>query len=332
MTWFRNIALIIGGFFLSIILIVVIDWCFGKYKNVQQNLSPFRVQEQSRDTDLGWIHPPNSSYTQERHFNDELIFRQEYSYDEFSRRKMNKPVEEKPKFALFFGCSQVFGEGLPADKTIPSLFEKQLSEYQSYNYGERGYGPQQMLAKLEEGFTANEIMQNEGLVLFVYYDFHINRTVGALDIIRWAGGDHPYYELDSNGELVRNGVFATGRPIRSYIYWLLSRSKILSHYNVQLPIKFTDSDYNLMCEVFKKARLKAAQLFTKARFVVVLGPSNTQLDPFPDTCLKQNNFETIDLRMSYEDSLKYRFKNDSHLNQKGSQWMTGEIVKYLKKN
>jgi len=96
------------------------------------------------------------SITHKNVFDDKVIFDTTYNFDSLYRRKVpGNPAENTDKFVIFFGGSQTFGEGLNDWSTIPAVVQKNAPSHRVYNYAYKGYGPHQMLKKLEKGGDGN---------------------------------------------------------------------------------------------------------------------------------------------------------------------------------
>jgi hypothetical protein len=110
-----------------------------------------------RDRGLGYGLVPEMQVRASRKKNQQLLYEVIYSTDALGRR--SSPVAEgpRPHFILFFGDSYTFGEGVNDDETLPSFTGQFAPQYRPYNYGVGGYGPQQMLAKLQTEDIRQEV-------------------------------------------------------------------------------------------------------------------------------------------------------------------------------
>lgn len=157
----------------------------------------------------------------------DLLYDVQYNFDSFGRR-LTPNIPKASVANLYFGGSYVFGEGLDDNETLPWLLSEKFNSLQSYNYAQRGYGPNNMLAMiLEQNF--NEQIPNdisEVNAYFFSYKFHAERYLGS---IRWVGQirtNDPYFKM-TDGKLRFLGNFANDRPIRTFIYWSLYHSKLV---------------------------------------------------------------------------------------------------------
>jgi hypothetical protein len=91
----------------------------------------------------------------------------------------------------------------------------------------------------------------------------------------WAK-DRPYYLLGRDGEPHRRGDFTTGRPILSWIYGVLTESRLLRLLKIDLPPRFTDKHVELTARLIEKSARLYGEQFPRGRFVAVLHPTSLQ--------------------------------------------------------
>ena len=126
-----------------------------------------------------------------------------YRDDEFPRRKHDK------KRVLFLGDSFVMGLTSTADRTIPNELERLLGEeYEVFNMGVYGYGPDQSLRQLmDEGLG----LDPDVVILALFPSNDLN------DIHK-----NGLFRLDANGELQSTNVNAVTAvlPELATVYWM----------------------------------------------------------------------------------------------------------------
>ncbi len=196
-----------------------------------------------------------------------------YSIDEYHRRIT--PIEDRSDrdtFAVFFGCSCTFGEGVDNNQTLPYYFSRLLSHYVPYNYGFHGYGPQQMLAKLQTGNLRKEIQEKAGILIYLYLPFHVERAIGSMNIFNRWGKIMPYYTIDAQNNLIRKGSFLSGRPLVSWSYRLLGKSNFIKYFDIRFPLQLTDRRYKLTARIIEESRKEFRRQFASDHFYVVLFP------------------------------------------------------------
>lgn len=326
----RNLAALLLGAALTAALLLGTDLALGRILGIPPSPGAFDAPERFRHPVLGYA-PPAEPQHHRKEVDGHLAFDVTYHFDGHHRRR--PPERGSPRaaerFALFFGGSNSFGEGLPYAETIPAVFESLRPRYRSYTYAYRGYGPQQMLARLEDGFAEGEIAEPSGAAVYPYFDYHHGRVHGIMSVVRWAGGKHPYYFLDGRGELKRDGTFASGRPVTTRLLWWLSKSAILKHYRVELPWRLDADDDRLFCAILLRSRELFEQRFPGSAFVVVIGPTSASGDPFVATCLEAEGFDPIDTRARASEIAAMRIPGDNHLSAAGARRVARALAERL---
>lgn len=227
------------------------------------------------DENLGYKMRPNANVTAVVEVNGEKAYDAVYSTDGYGRRIT--PVDAsmpKNKFILFFGCSFTFGEGVNDDQTFSYNAGKLMPEFRPYNYGCNGYGPQQMLARLE-GAIEKEILEADGMAVYFFIDDHVQRAVGSRRIVSQWGRHMPYYAFDSKGRLVRNKDFKNGRPFKDFLYRLLSKSQIVRYFNIDFPFRITAEHMRLVSRMIEQSRDMFKQKFSSNNFYVAFDPKSS---------------------------------------------------------
>jgi hypothetical protein len=265
------------------------------------------------DADLGTSLVPNSDVECRLLVDGKMVWDVRYGTDEFGRRRTIHPDGVEPsKFAIFFGCSFLFGEGANDGQTIPSQFSVIAPEYRSYNYGVPGYGTQHMLAILESGRIPNQLKEKTGRAFYLYLeDVHEARVVGEMDIVNSFGTDFPYYSFDESSKVVRNGQFSNGRLTTNGIYHLLGKSQTVRYLGLNFP-KRTEDHYRLTAAVIAKSREEFSRHFPGAEFQVVSFPAKNahrRLLPY----LSELGVKVIDMRELFDPTLlEFSFHGDGH--------------------
>lgn len=185
-----------------------------------------------------------------------LIFDARYTFDDYGRRYTPRARPTKTdRFAVFFGDSLAFGEGVNDAETLPAYFEKLNPGYRAYNYGFMGYGPQQMLARLRETPVLSELHEKKGMFVFSLRDSAVAIAAGK---VPWCGG-FPRYGLNGSGALVDQGNF----PMESCsAHWVL-------------PAELNDSDFKLVVKMLVEIKREIKKLRTGLEFYVLVQPVTT---------------------------------------------------------
>lgn len=205
--------------------------------------------------------------------NGETIYDVIYSTDEYSRRIT--PVqnrEGRDKYILFFGDSFTFGDGVNDDETLPFYVATLASDYQPYNYGFSGYGTQQMLAKLQSQQLRQEVEEKQGIAIYTFLDYHVQRSIGSMGVYNQWGRIMPFYTLDSNNNLIRKGNFTTGRPLLSTLYIIVGKSQTAKYFNVDLPPRTTEHHIELTARIIESSHDAFVEQFDNDNFYVLFFP------------------------------------------------------------
>jgi hypothetical protein len=287
------------------------------------------------DRDLGIALHPNRQVTSGLHIGEAVIWKTTYSTDENGRRLtingMGNDIQEEQQlpFAMFFGCSYMFGEGSFDIETIPSQFSKIAPNYEVVNFGVPGYGTQHMLTILENPALKGEFDSRKGLGLYLYLeDIHEARVVGDMDIVTSFGGDFPCYRLDSQHIPRRRGSFSTGRPIRQQAFEILSASQTRKYFGLNFP-KRTDADYELTAAIIAEAQNKFLTTFPGSEFFVIRYPQSSPHKKI-DKYLKEYNVRIIDLSDLFDPSSpEHQFVGDGHPTPKANEKLAIKVAESI---
>lgn len=282
--------------------------------------APYIAEDQA----LGFRFAPNATVRVLKSVDSKLVYATEYRSDACGRRiTPSRPGSAPVRFALFFGDSMTFGEGLQPDETLPCRFGRLSPSTVPYNYAFQGYGPQQMYAKIIDPVFEREVAEAAGIAVYGYFDYHINRVVGSTEVLRWNAGRHPYFLL-RDGALVRDGTFLTGRPRLTAWYSWLNRFRIFRALGIELPV-VTAGHRELLCEIIHQSKLAFERKFPGSHFVVSMNPLSSRVDDIQRTCFEPRGIAFVDLRGlfgEYGDPRRtdnpYRIPEDGHYSKEGA--------------
>jgi len=238
-----------------------------------------------------------------------------YETDQYHRRIT--PVadpEQRDQYALFFGGSYAYGEGVAEDETLPSHFARLAPQYRPYNYAFHGYGPQNMLAKLQGVDIREEVPEAEGICVYVYLpDYHEKRAVGSMQVFTGWGNALPYYRLDQTDRVVRNDDFERGRPFVSSLYSLINTSNIVTYFKLDVPIVMRKSHYYVTARILNEAKKEFQKKFQSDNFYVLIYPHDLKkakiIDYLEELGIK---YFSYDLFKPFQEG--YYIKGDCHPN------------------
>lgn len=295
-----NVLALLFGLFLCFIILVFIEIIFGTINTIKNcDYREARIHSRSyvQDNDLLGNAPyPNISCSVIKANNSSLVFKAKYSIDSFRRRKT--PVanlDTRKKYALFFGGSFTFGEGVNDNETLPYYFAKYAMDYKPYNYAFPGYGTQHLLAKLESNKIRDEIKESNGLLIYIFNDWHVLRVIGNAKLVATHGERYPYYTYDASGNLIRKKDFNQGRFILTKIYKLLAMSGFVNYFNIDFPLVITDKHIKLTADVIIEARNNFRTKFNSDNFYVVIYPGAKRFSKKMISYLKEANVKYLDL-------------------------------------
>ncbi len=138
---------------------------------------------------VGRWNKPNLNIEAHRVCSDgELCYRVKIETDEYGRRKIitQKDVDTQ-NHLVFFGCSNIFGEGLNNSETLPQQFQN-LVNISVISYAMPGTGLVKALNLLK--YNMEEIT-SQGDAVFILRPYHINR-LGYNSETHWLH-DEPFY-------------------------------------------------------------------------------------------------------------------------------------------
>lgn len=175
---------------------------------------------------LGWAPYPSNRREVSKRYRDRVLYDTTYTIDDLGLRL--SPPEDPAGVegtVLFFGGSFTFGEGLADEETL--AYRTGIltdGRWRVRNLGFHGYGPQQMLAAIENDLVS-PLVAPGGRVVAVYQSalFHARRAAGR---VSWRAF-MPRYDLQPDGRLLANGFFAEDGRTGGAISRFTSRSFLL---------------------------------------------------------------------------------------------------------
>jgi len=255
------------------------------------------------DKDLGYVPNADTTINAVLKFDTLTAYNAHYTFDKFSRRfNPFDTSKNKSRFAMLFGCSITFGEGLNDSETIPARFAQFSPDYHAYNFAYGGYGTQQMLANLQKPDIKNAISEKNGAAFYIFINPHINRAIGDMETYDAWGAYMPYY-YEHEDTLIRKGNFKTGRWLISGIYTILGRSSFIKYFKINFPFQIKDRHYKLVTEMIKESYNQYVSKFGNNNFYVIIFPGE-KLDIVP--YLQKQGIKVLDYSKLFERwNLKY---------------------------
>jgi hypothetical protein len=202
------------------------------------------------DDVLGYRGIPNSKVGMELRAGERLLYDAVYNIDQLGRRET--PVEAKSardKYVLFFGGSFTFGSGVADNETLPYYFGSMSENYR----------------------LRDEVKEGDGIVIYVFIDDHVKRAVNTMRTF-WVHRS-PYYFLNEQGQVVRNGNFNEARPLLYRLYHdFLLRSSLLKILHVDFPLSIREEHIRLTGKIIAAAKGEFKRQFSNDNFFVLMHP------------------------------------------------------------
>ncbi len=288
------------NFIVLVVLVVGLEFVVGLYVNMGKDETPI-VEEKSQeyiqtDEALGFKSIPGAIAQSKKSKGAEIIFDVLYSFDEYGRR-VTPQADSMPKKShiVVLGDSNTFGEGLNDDETISYFLGRSFPTHRIYNYAFRGYGPGNSLALSETNRLSKEVLEEKGLVLFFFMTSHASRLIGSLPIFRWSEGWHPYYEMDKDGILVRNGTFKSAQPVLSWLKRTFARSNIYDLFDINYPDPYSAKNLNKLCQSFYQMKKNVSSQLPGSQFLIVIWGGASVNAKKVARCLNAREIPFVDL-------------------------------------
>lgn len=190
-----------------------------------------------------------------------------YQTDSISRRVTSvKPYEKREFYALFFGCSYTFGEGLADTVCFNTRLEKN-PKIHTYNYGLGGYGTQHVLALWQDRNIRKEVLEEKGLGIYLFLDDHVVRTVCPLGY-NWLLGA-PWYELEDE-QVIRKGQIHDRK--QGFRVWYAQNSYLAKLVGYE-PYTVTEESHKLVAQMIETTFVQYQNQFANDNFFVLIYPN-----------------------------------------------------------
>jgi hypothetical protein len=190
--------------------------------------------------------------------------------DSFSRRVTPAVSTGQEKHLLFFGCSFVFGEGVKQDETLPFYASQAMPGFVAYNYGFGGWGPTNVLARLQRPISHEEVRERMGIAFYVFLDFHVRRAIPSLSTARFTH-QFPAFSVNADGQVFRAGFNNTLFPKRFRVFEWLENSWIARRLNLDWP-PLKDADFQFTAKLLREIKVEYLKQFPGQKFYVLFYP------------------------------------------------------------
>lgn len=306
------------GFFLAFLLLGIAEFAARLIISTQQRPFDRKYPSPYFVTDAHGIIKaiPGGRYrsTSHRKKDGSVIYDVFYTTDQFGRRLTPAAAPEvRSRHLIFFGCSFTHGEGVQDHETLPAQAALGLAGYQPYNYGFHGHGTSHMLRKMQSQTLQHEVGEKEGVLVYLFLDFHISRVIGSMRWVAGSGKLHPYYDLNARDHIVYEGSFVQGRPSLQRVYEQFSKSALLGLLGVDFPPAIADRHVHLTARIIGEARNHYQEQFPLGEFYVVIFPSSLHGDKLIRE-LKDTDIKILDYSKLFDrhDSRYFLAAEDHH--------------------
>jgi hypothetical protein len=310
-----------------LITFFIVEWFCGKWLDFQKTQQPEISGPKHSfilDENLGYKPAPNEELVGLKTKAGEPVYNITFETDANSLRKIPLGFANATKFAKLYGCSMTFGEGVNSDETIPYQFAKLDSNFHVYNFAFSGYGPTQMLARLQDGNVKEIVNENAGFAVYTFIPDHINRTINTYTNYSYNHGNVPCYKLIDD-KLVRDGTFAESRRFRNFIFDQMAKSNTLRVFNIGYPFNITSEDYELTAAVFAESAKEFEKKFQSKRFFIVIYPSNNDNSAMVEL-LKSKGLRVLDYSKLFNPSDEgFAIPDDEHPTPKANQILSAKL-------
>lgn len=270
--WRRRIVAMLVGLLVSLSLIVVLDYAWGRIRVRLPNHIQFQWPNDLREPHpkLGYVFKPNAVGHHLAYTSQGVIYDVTYTIDNLGRRVTPDPsTSADDHFIAFFGCSLTFGVGVEDDETLPSQIAESIPDAAVYNYGVDGYGTANVLMTFEARDLPKEIKFSKGIGIYTFVRHHPWRNTGSMHCSGQWGPGFPAYEI-RDGDLVYLGSFQDVYPWRTRIYRFLNKSSFLTKW--EIPPVLLDRHIQLTVRIIREARQRFVEQFPEAEFAVMIYP------------------------------------------------------------
>lgn len=279
----RRLGLVLAGLSLGLL---VAESHAASAQRTRTVRTPEYIQ---RDPILGYAPRADTVARVEKSLLGEPVYKVVYSFDQHGLRLVPTPAQPSASNVLFYGGSFVMGEGVADSECLPAQLQI-LSEgrLRAHNMAFHGYGPQQMLASLQnqrEGYSVGEApvaLAVYGALLPEHFQRVAGRTTWDLE--------GPNYQVKDGGALYA-GPFRA--PWRAAILKTWSKSHFFRRYlKLQIPANDPEQNRDRFLAV-----VEASQKLVKERygadFLVILWSPSPEMSERVSQLLGERGIEAV---------------------------------------
>ena len=238
-----------------------------------------------------------------------IIFKVHYHFDENGRRKVLPSRPYAPLHFILGGDSFALGTGIQDKDTLLYLLLKDRKHFSPKNISVTGSGPNTMLSIVTNELKY-EVGQKSGIFLFLYNDYHIERSNAFAMERQWLK-DSPFYSENKKGVLIDQGPFKKAQPLRTYFYNIFVKTTQLFGLNLNFPRR-TKTHISYTCKLISQTRNQYLQNYPYGRFILYAHP----FSPMGNTmkkCLLERGIEVLKAQFKWSPQ-KHEIPFEGHPN------------------
>lgn len=206
-------------------------------------------------------------------------------------------------------------------KPFPTTLENYLSPIAPYNYGVGSWGTSNVLALIKSKNFENEIVEKNGLALYLFYTFHIERSIISLSTASWAG-KAPYYEFNEKlNQYEFRGLFKNINTWPMPLYRWLHFSLFTQAFNFRFLEEYSKSHLKFTAKMLKRIQVLYNDKHPNSQLLIVLvdRPSEILLNYIQEE--KISYLGPIEVEMDEN----YHYPHDGHYTKIGTKYKAKQI-------
>ena len=288
--------------------------------------------EFAKDRNLGFRHTPSVTVRHIKRNMEKIIYDARYSFDEFGRRHHpEQTLKNQKSFIVLSGCSYTYGNGLNDDQTLSYYMNSLSEEHLTYNYAIGASGTNMTLALTESDRFKQEIPLENGTMIYVYLNAHIQRTNGFMNELDWMDVT-PCYEDQGDGTYKRNGILLSCSPLRTRLLKLVNGWLRGTSFHRNYP-SVTTEHLEKNCQMIAQTRDAFLNHYPEGQFFVFMHPLETygELGANMMQCLDKKKVRYLQINTHSMDLSTLRIPIDGHPNAQHNQFSAGALMDYTRR-
>lgn len=233
--------------------------------------------------------------------------------------------EARKRDVVFLGCSYTFGDGVQDDETLPASVARVVSWARPSNLGYPGWGTHKVRALLDTDTLEKTVQERERpIAVYTFFDQHVRRALGSLRNYSASG---PRYEL-RDGKLTVTGQFPEAR---GWLFPLLDRSEVLRFFELDVPLRVSDADLDLVAALVTTSRDAFVKKFPGGRFVCLFYPGSRYSAPLRPR-IETAGVEVLDATALFDPSSPgLSIVGDGHPSPEAYSRVAAEVARFLER-